>query len=485
MDFVIGHIKKNAHIYALLIFFSFIFFYRLDYNTLSSWDEGWYASITRNILRSHDSINMTWNGKPFFDHPPFGFWIIALSYALFGVSEFSTRFPQALLGVLTGLFVYKTVLILFKNKAQAYSTALVLNTSVWYVIRVRSGNLDGPLVFFYALTVFLAAKSSKNIRYFPLVCASFAALMLTKTLIGLPALFLILFLNIENFHPNKFAKNFAYFILGIVIFIAIFYPWYYIHLHKYSDFFEHHFVTIGTRNKTLLSFLNISAEQPLFYLHMGIRKWYYLWLASLASLILLVRFRKKNVFFILFWNFLILYPFLTAKETQLWHLIPVYIPVAFVTACGLYELMTFVYKKMGKSIHSKISQKKLDLLYIIAFTFIAMWQVKIFYPEVYPANKYISDDVAISKNVTKYDKPIYLDDDFLPLAVFYADRDIIPVNSLPDNEKTMVGFFKSDEKNFVVITRNWAVEQLKKEKIPYKLLEKNNSFSIVTKPGSI
>lgn len=482
MNFIIAHIRKNALLYILVFTFTLVFFYHLDYNTLGSWDEGWYATIARNIVRSGDIINLTWNGKPYFDHPPFGFWIIALSYKLFGVSELSTRAPQALLGVLTIFFMYKTVLLLFKSRAQAYATALVLGTCVWYVIRVRSGNLDATLVFFYVLTVYLGAKAAKKIVFFPLACASYAALMLTKTLVGLPALFLLLFLNLHHLQPKKLKQTIPYFLLGIVIFIAIFYPWYYIHLKKYPDFIEHHFVNIGTRNKTLASFFQLSIEQPLFYLHMGIRKWYYIWLASIGAIFFLFRFLKKNVLFVLLWNVMIFYPFLTAKETQLWHLIPVYAPVAFVVGYGTYELLMFIKYKIRKKMPQLINQKNLASIYVISFTFIALWQFKNFYKEVYPANKYIPDDVAISKNAARYGKPIYLDDDFLPLAVFYADRNIIPVNSLPDNEKTMVGFFASSEKNFVMITRNWAVEGLKKENIPYVLLEKNNSFSIVTKP---
>src|SRR3990172_4861421 len=92
-------IKSAAPIIFLAIFFTFIFFYRLDYSTLASWDEAWYASIARDMASTGNFMQMMWNGKPFYDHPPMGFWLIAISYRLFGISEFSTRFPSALLGV--------------------------------------------------------------------------------------------------------------------------------------------------------------------------------------------------------------------------------------------------------------------------------------------------------------------------------------------------------------------------------------------------
>lgn len=459
-----------------------MFLYRLDYNTLASWDEGWYASIARAMVQSSDWINMNWNGQPYYDHPPFGFWLIAMSYTLFGISEFTTRLPQAIMGILTTLFLYKTVVILFKSRAQAYATALVLATSVWYVIRVRSGNLDAAEVFFYVLTFYFAVKSSKNIKFFPAVGASFAALMLTKTLVGLPAIILIVLFNIRHLHPKNIRKAWPFLLVGIAIFIAIFLPWYYIHLKKYSDFWQHHFVTIGTRDKSLSSFLHISAAQPLFFLHMGIRKWYYFWLAAGAYLLISFNFLKKNIFIILLWNGIILYPFLTSTETQLWHLIPVYVPVAYVIAAGTYQFLLFLNGVITSKTNLKRTQNKLAFLYVLGFTIVALVQFKIFYAEVFPANKYTPDDVAISKKAATYNKPIFLDDDYLPIAVFYSGQHVTPLYSVPDDRKTMVNFFKSDEQNFVMITRNWAVEQLNKEKIPHVVLDKNNSFSIVSKP---
>src|SRR4030065_73934 len=79
----------------------------------------------------------------------------------------------------------------------------------------------------------------------------------------------------------------------------------------------------------------------IFYLHMGVRKWYYLWLAALGFLLVSLKFFKKNIFFLFLWNFIVLYPFLTSKETELWHLIPVYLPLSLIVAVGVYEGINF------------------------------------------------------------------------------------------------------------------------------------------------
>ncbi len=430
---------------------------------------------------------MIWNGKPYYDHPPMGFWLMSLSYRIFGINEFSTRFPSAILGLLSILLIYQTAVELFKRKTIGFAAALVLGTSVWYTIRVRSGNLDSVFVFFYILTVFLATKSAKNFKWFPFTMLAFGALMLTKTLIGASALILILLLNWRQFLNIK--KNIPYLVVALIGFIALVYPWYYVQKKTYPDFIEHHFFNIGTRNKTLSSYFHPMLQQPLFYLHMGVRKWYYIWLASLGFLIITFKFLRKNIFLLIVWNFIILYPFLTSKETELWHLIPAYLPLAFIIPVGIYEVgivavsLSKRFKFLKKIVPNKLLQGTLIEVGMVAvFLYIAFVQTKIFYKEVFPANRYIPDDVAITKASAKYSKPIFLDDDYVPIAVFYSGKNVQPLAYLADDQKTLAKFMTSNEKDFVVITRNWVVDDLKSKNIEYKLLEKNNSFSILTKP---
>lgn len=479
---VFKFIKSNLLLIILIILFAFFFFFRLDYLTLTSWDEGWYASISREMVKTGDFINMIWNGRPYYDHPPIGFWLMAVSYKIFGINELATRLPSAIMGLLSIILIYKVGVELFDKKVIGFVAALIMGTSVWYTIRVRSGNLESVFVFFYILAIYLSVKSSKNFKWFPAAMAAFGGLILSKTLVGFSAIIPILFINFNQL--IKLKKNFIYLVLGAAALILVAYPWYYIHIQKYPRFLEEHFLNIGARNKTLSSFFQLNPVLPLFYLHMGVRKWYYLWILGLGFLTVSFKFIKKNVFFLLLWNAVILYPFLTTDKTHIWHLIPVYLPMSLITAAGIYylgELGVKILKKI-KPVKKLLKPYLVSLFYLISFMVMAYIQIKIFYKEVIPASRYIPDDVDISKRAGKYNKPVYLDDDFLPIAVFYTGKNPIPLISLPDEKKTMVKFFQSDEKDFIMITRNWAVNNLDVENVPYEILENNNSFSIVTKP---
>ncbi|MBI3619936.1 glycosyltransferase family 39 protein [Candidatus Roizmanbacteria bacterium] len=453
----------------------------MDYSTLASWDEAWYGSIARNILKTGSWFLLTFNGKPYFDHPPLGFWLMAISYKLFGINEFSTRLPSAFLGLVSVFLIFTIAYEMTKKKVVGLAASLILGTCVWYVIRVRSGNLDAIFVFFYLLTVFFAMRSAKNFRWFPLTALAFAGLVLSKTIIGISAIVLIGILNLRQLVR---VKNIPYLLAGGILFAAAVLPWYYINNKIYSDFYYQHFIVIGTREKKLSSFFHlVKVPQTLFYLHMGVRKWYYIWIAATSYLLLTFRFIKKQVFFLLSWTFIVLYPFLTSEKTELWHLIPVYVPLSLLIAVGLYDGiergMTFVKGFIAVPLRISSSTKIVFLAIVI---YISLIQSSRFRHEVFAASKYVSDEPDIAKKAAHYPGILFLDDDFLPVAVFYSGRDIRQVAYEPEDKKSLVKLFQSDEKNIVVITRYWAVKHLDEAHIGYKVLDGNKSFSIISRP---
>lgn len=484
---IIKYIKDNFFVIALIIFSGFLFFYRLDYNTLASWDEAWYAEISKQMVKTGDFIFMMWNGKPYYDHPPMGFWLMTLSYKVFGVSEFSTRFPSALMGVLTVVLIYKTAVELFGKKLTGFISALILGTSVWYVIRVRSGNLESVFVFFFILTVYLSLKSSKNFKWFPLAMVSFGSLILSKTLVGVSAAPLILYLNFKQM--INFKKNIFWFLLGLVLLFLVVYPWYHLNSIKYIGFYENHFVHVGMRDKSFSSYFNLKIQKPLFYLHMGVRTWYKLWqvalilglMSLLFNFVHFIKSRNKQsarkiyvYIFLIIWTLVILYPFLTSDQTELWHLIPTYLPVSLLISYAIFDIGFYLFKRF-----------KLKLVfpacYLLVFVLIATIQFYKFYKEVYPVSKYIPDQVDIAKKLKKYNGKFFADNEFLPEMVFYSDKNIDSLVYESTIEKSLTSLYSESKNKVYVILKNWVITDLDKTKYPYKLLEKNNTYSVITK----
>ncbi|HZI53370.1 MAG TPA: glycosyltransferase family 39 protein [Chitinophagaceae bacterium] len=75
---------------------------------LFDWDEINFAEISREMMVTGDYLRVQVDYKPFFEKPPFFFWLQSLSMHVFGINEFAARLPNALCGIIVLVFLYKT-----------------------------------------------------------------------------------------------------------------------------------------------------------------------------------------------------------------------------------------------------------------------------------------------------------------------------------------------------------------------------------------
>jgi 4-amino-4-deoxy-L-arabinose transferase-like glycosyltransferase len=83
-------------LFWLLLVSWIAFFTQIGNISLIDKTEGLYVEVARQIVVTNDWITPRWNGEIFFSYPIGGYWFIALSFLLFGVNEWSARFPIAL-----------------------------------------------------------------------------------------------------------------------------------------------------------------------------------------------------------------------------------------------------------------------------------------------------------------------------------------------------------------------------------------------------
>lgn len=58
--------------------------------------EALFVEVGHQMLLSGDWVTPYWNGTTFFDYPVWGYWMVALSFKLFGPTAFAARLPGAL-----------------------------------------------------------------------------------------------------------------------------------------------------------------------------------------------------------------------------------------------------------------------------------------------------------------------------------------------------------------------------------------------------
>jgi 4-amino-4-deoxy-L-arabinose transferase-like glycosyltransferase len=68
---------------------------------LFDWDEINFAEISREMLILKDYTRVHVNFEPFFQKPPFYFWLQALAMKVIGVGDYAARLPNAICGIIT------------------------------------------------------------------------------------------------------------------------------------------------------------------------------------------------------------------------------------------------------------------------------------------------------------------------------------------------------------------------------------------------
>src|SRR5215831_2816551 len=186
-----------------------------------------HAEAAREMVLRHDWVTLYTNGIRYLEKAPLMYWGTAVSYEIFGISEWSTRLPL-MLGVLALLFAtYILGKMAYGERGGLYA-AIVLTTSLGPYIFTRFLIPDIIVGLWMALTAIfflLSLQQGKPSRW---VCWGFAATcalnVLTKSLIGLVfpfgaiLLYLLLTNNLRHILRLRLVSS-------TLVFLAIAAPW--------------------------------------------------------------------------------------------------------------------------------------------------------------------------------------------------------------------------------------------------------------------
>ena len=222
-------LSANTKAATLFLFLLSCFFYiGLGGTHLFDWDEINFAESAREMIESGNYLRVQINYLPFWEKPPFFFWIQVLSMKLFGVNEFAARFPNALLG-----FVYMWSLFLIGKRHFGSKFgliwALIFGASLLPQVYFRSGIIDPLFNLFIFLSIYFMAvalkdKQRKNLLLMALLSGVFSGLsVITKGPVGflLLGLTLFVYLILERFRSFPSIKLILGFIAGLFLIVGI------------------------------------------------------------------------------------------------------------------------------------------------------------------------------------------------------------------------------------------------------------------------
>lgn len=221
--------KRTYFFFALIIVLSVILrFFRLDQVPSGLIPEE--ASTAWNAYSLSQTGRDEWgNLMPVIFTETGGFKLALNSYLMipavkvFGLNEFSARFPTALAGVLAVILTYFLTVELFKKEDIALSAAFLLSISPWHVSMSRYGvdvNWGIPL-FISGLLFFL--KSRENVWLLVLSGIFFALTYYTYfnyVIFTFIFIAILLFLNRKFFNRKSAIKFLSIFVLIQIIFLT-------------------------------------------------------------------------------------------------------------------------------------------------------------------------------------------------------------------------------------------------------------------------
>lgn len=167
---------------------------------LFDWDEINFAEASREMLLSGDYARVYINFQPFWEKPPFFFWLQSAAMAMFGIGEYAARLPNALAGILTLLVLYQAG-VRFRNARFGLLWAMAYLGSTLPFLYFKSGIIDPwfNLFIFLGLYHFIVFYQQKEgitpgkTKYRLFLSGFFTGMaMLTKGPVGLLIVGLVL-----------------------------------------------------------------------------------------------------------------------------------------------------------------------------------------------------------------------------------------------------------------------------------------------------
>ncbi|MBD2387949.1 ArnT family glycosyltransferase [Cylindrospermum sp. FACHB-282] len=181
--------KEKEWLLSLLVGSLVLWLIFLGNSPLRDWDEGTVALVARDIWRS-PVAEMAWlyptlSGEAYHNKPPLIHLLIALSYSLGGVNEWTTRLPSAVLTALGVPLLFLVGRLVFTETLPALFAALVYLTMLPVVRHGRLAMLDGVSVTFFLMLLFCLVKARHHQRWALGVGICLGLITLTKGMIVL------------------------------------------------------------------------------------------------------------------------------------------------------------------------------------------------------------------------------------------------------------------------------------------------------------
>ncbi len=236
---------------GLLTFFCC--YYGLASYPILDMNEGLYAEVAREMLVNKHFIIPYLDNVPYLEKPPLLYWLITLSYHIFGVNEFAARVVPSTFTALTCLSVFFVGKKL-QTARTGFIATIILLTSFIFIMIGRVVFFDMLLTFFVSVSLFsfyFWTQENKSSH----LCLSYIFIGLAVLTKGFLALVLIPLIMIVFLYLMK-AERAQYKALlnkkALILFLVVTLPWHLLAMVSFAQFTWEYFI-----NNQILRFFNL------------------------------------------------------------------------------------------------------------------------------------------------------------------------------------------------------------------------------------
>ena len=337
------------------------------------------AQIARNMLDSGDWVTARLDGIAFLEKSPLIYWMIAVSYAVFGVHDWVARIPAALSAVVLCWLTFRIGAWAFSLRAGLWAgLALATSIGLWLFTRIQIPDVTVTATIALALWAFLRTLDPDETRpglWSAVMAAAMGTGLILKGLIAIvfPVATALLYLAFAGqlFERETWRRLRVF--RGALIALAIAAPWHVIATLRNPPYFDftmssgpgqwRGFFWFYFFNEHILRFLNVRYPRdyntvPRLYFWLFHLVWLFPWSVYFPAVAKL-RFRgpdraaRMRLLCLCWAGFLLV--FFTFSSTQEYYSMPCYPALALLLGSAITEDAAAIWRRRGQMVLTGIA----------------------------------------------------------------------------------------------------------------------------------
>ncbi len=227
------NLKHRESLFYLLLWILLVFWLRPWSGDLRS-DPLTYACISKNMVENNNYLNPVLDGEPYLNKPPLYFWLVAISFKIFGINFYASKIPSLVIGTIDAFMLYYIVYRWTEKIDLSFLSSFVFITTRWIFRDFTTNRPESLLIFSILLGCYAIILMNEKNRYgYYLMGLSFFIGLMCKFLF---AVFLPLTVSIYGIITRKIRDwlrtSHLYLLIFFTILISSLWFIYYESIHK-------------------------------------------------------------------------------------------------------------------------------------------------------------------------------------------------------------------------------------------------------------